>query len=477
MKKLFITMCAFIGLLFTGSAAALQKDTMLKASYFQLDAPGSIPFVTESGIKASNIIIFGFADPETSSINQEHLKIMQDVINKGAPNTKNFLSLGGETVTSIPDSNTVINNIDLQIEAYNAQLRNGQIHGVDLDLENGIDSKTITDLAKGFKNAGHLISIAPQVYASGGQGDSIDINNPINLVLTSGHDLAQKNTYGDAVTSGYVDYIMLQTYNTGGFTIGGYEENEIGFFKAVAEAMNNAAASQYLDIPATTKILIGQLSNRGAGGQYTIFNPTAEFPFPDRDYNQADILNELAADIEIMQADNTNFGKIAGVMVWSLNNDYMPQGWNDTYATAGAFSTIIFGAEAPPVGQYFIMQVTNTGKQKNASVTLVVDGNFYPFGQVNDTTLPSNFYQQWGTLASSQEQEDVANSSSLDAIFSNGVTSVKATIIGNSYDNWETPISNPDEQTQGTDFTFEAGHSYNVMVNPDTMAIEAVQMN
>ncbi len=30
MKKLFITMCAFIGLLFTGSAAALQKDTMLK---------------------------------------------------------------------------------------------------------------------------------------------------------------------------------------------------------------------------------------------------------------------------------------------------------------------------------------------------------------------------------------------------------------------------------------------------------------
>lgn len=178
-----------------------------------------------------------------------------------------------------------------------------------------------------------------------------------------------------------------------------------------------------------------------------------------------------------MQADNTNFGKIAGVMVWSLNNDYMPQDWNDTYATAGAFSTIIFGAEAPPVGQYFIMQVTNTGKQKNASVTLVVDGNFYPFGQVNDTTLPSNFYQQWGTLASSQEQKDVANSSSLDAIFSNGVTSVKATIIGNSYDNWETPISKPSGQTQGTDFTFEAGHSYNVMVNPDTMAIEAVQMN
>jgi hypothetical protein len=237
------------------------------------------------------------------------------------------------------------------------------------------------------------------------------------------------------------------------------------------------------NIPSTTKILIGEVANQTAGG-YTIFNPkgTDVYSAPYA-YDQDNILEQLNTSLSTMKNNSTDFGNIKGVMLWSLNNDYSPSSWNDPSATAGAFCSKIFGAAkpSPTSNVYFILQVSNTGNYKNASVTLAVNGQYYIFGYGSSNgTIPATSgsnSQCWGTLASSKDVSGVLDSSNLDTIFSNGTTSFSATVIGNSYNDWQTSINNPDKQTSGTSYTFEAGKSYNVMVNPDSMAMEIKEVS
>ncbi|MCP3966484.1 MAG: hypothetical protein GY750_03130 [Lentisphaerae bacterium] len=261
-----------------------NDSSWLNVAYVQLDATGSLAAITEAGIKALDIVVLAFADTTSADINPSHLKAMQDIINKENPDTINLLSIGGETVISIPDPALVISNISSQITEYNNQLKNGKITGVDLDLENGIDVTTITKLAQGFKEKGYIVSAAPQIYTS---GSDIDIHVPVNLVFSSG---GANNNYGIAIEHGYVDYILAQTYNTGGFKIGGYEENQVEFFYAVSQALNSVAV-RLKKIPDLTKIVIGEPANQGAGGNYTIFNPYALPPVVR--YDHAAILAQL----------------------------------------------------------------------------------------------------------------------------------------------------------------------------------------
>jgi hypothetical protein len=456
--------------LMSSNSFSLTKDGMLKASYVQLDAVGSLGMIPQAGIAASNIIVFGFADPNSSNLPSGYANSVQSIVGQEAPNTLNLLSLGGQTVTSIANPSQTVLNVDAQIKALNAVLpSNKKITGVDLDLENAIPASTILELAQGFKSKSYIVSIAPQVYTSGGD---INVKSPSNLVLTSGGTLASQNTYGQAISANVVDYIMAQTYNTGGFSVGGYQENQEPFVKAVAQALNNATTQ--LKIPDTTKILIGEPSNQGAGGQYTIFNPNAVWPIPAT-YDHGAILAALASDITSMQQATTGFEHIAGFMQWSLNNDYYPSGWGDNQAIPGGFSNAIFSAPLPPA-VYFILQETNTGSQNNASITLKVNNQYYVFGQQDNATLPNGYAVSWGTLASSNAQGGVIDSSSLDTLFAKN-TSISATVIGNSYDNWQTPISQPTKQSSGQAYTFEVGHSYNVLFNPDTMVMQIKKMN
>ena len=460
------------------NASAMPTSDMLKASYVQMDALGSISSISKSGIQASNIIIFGFANPASASTSSSNLAVMKTITSQEAPNTLNFISIGGQTVTpaTLTNPTTAVNNIVAQIKTYNTQLAQ-PITGVDLDLENGFTAETISALAQGFRNAGFIVSAAPQLYTTGGD---IDANNPTNLVLTSGAGQATQNTYGPAIQNGYITYLMAQTYNTGGFHICTakdtcFAENQVGFFKAAAQALNNAAF-----IPGDTKVLIGQVSNQGAGGQYTIFNPNATWPL-DHKYDQQTILTALEKDIDSMKGQ-TSFSKIAGVMQWSLNNDYDPMGWQDSGATAGAFSATIFGAQVVPQ-PYFIVQISNTGaaEQKNASVTLDVDGKYYVFGEMSgsdNVTIPGQANQEWGTAASAKQSPNtVIDSSNLDQIFATGATSFTATVIGNAYNSYKQPISQPSAQTSGQSYTFEAGHAYNIMFNPNTMALQINRVN
>ena len=138
--------------LISSMLVALPKDGMLKASYVQLDAVGSLAMITPEGIAASNIIVFAFADANASTPKAGYIDSIRSIVAQEAPNTVNLMSLGGQTVTSIANPTQAISNVDLQIKSINANLPSDKkITGVDLDLENAIPADTILQLAKGFK--------------------------------------------------------------------------------------------------------------------------------------------------------------------------------------------------------------------------------------------------------------------------------------------------------------------------------------
>ncbi len=391
----------------------------------------------------------------------------------------------------------VIYNITSQIDSYNHQLVGGKISGVDLDLEGAFTPETIQQLARGFKAKGLIVSVAPQVYTTGEPQD-VDVANPFNLVLTAGYPgNSNLNTYGPAIAEGSVDYILAQTYNTGSWKVGGYTEGQIEFFTSIATALNNSvkddcsanlSPTSQLCIPKQTHIVIGEVSNAGASGNVNnIFGSNGT-----TSYSQANVLSQLKTQIDNVI---TNQNNISGVMQWSLNNDYMPNGWSDNYAKSGAFSGTIFNAQLPPAIPYFILQVTNTGPDvagpsAYASATLVVNGEYWVFGKnaswVSAGMVPiaPNNFQQWGTLPSSQNPAtpDVIDSNNLDYIFSNGNTSFKTSqIIINGYPSYDSDINNPTGGqwvcNAGENYVFEAGHSYNVMVNPVYHSCDIKQIN
>ncbi|MDQ7822272.1 MAG: glycoside hydrolase family 18 protein [Candidatus Eremiobacteraeota bacterium] len=467
---------------------SVSSKSMIKASYVQLDATGSLSSITGEGVKASTIIIFCFADPTSSSINTGYLSSMKSIINQEAPGTINLLSIGGQTVATISDTSSAVNNISSQISSYNSSLTNGIISGVDLDLENSIPAATITALAKGFKTKGLLVSVAPQVYT--GNGANVDSSNPTNLVLTSGGAMAAQSTYTPAIASGYVDYVFAQTYNSGGWTIDTIQENSAGFFKAAAKALNNCVKSDtsaYTGstasacIPVGTYVVVGEPSNAGASG--TVSNIFASNG--STSYSQSSILSSLKTSIDELIADPATYPYYGGVMMWSLNNDYMPSGWGDSYAAVGGFSTTIYKAGGPSPATYFILQITNTstsasGTYPYASASLVINGATYVFGAAADVPLAPNSNQMWGTLASSQSTANVIDSSNLDTIFSNATSFTTSSILLNAYKSGTTNIYSPDKQTactKGVNYKFEAGHSYNIMINPATGDSDITQVN
>ncbi|NQU16446.1 MAG: hypothetical protein HQ564_00145 [Candidatus Saganbacteria bacterium] len=351
MKKrvLFPVLLVMVGLLIVGCGSILNPQnvsvtTFSKASYIQLGATGSLTQISSSGVAALDVVIFAFGDIATTSIDSSYLTWMQTFMDYGAADAVCFLSIGGEYVT--PEAinaaggvNTIVSNVVAQISSYNSGLTTGEIAGVDLDLENGVEAATIEALAAGFKAAGLTVCIAPQVFVSSGQ--AVDPANPTNLVLTSGGSLTTTNSYGLAVASGNVDYIMVQAYNSGWITVNGYYENQTQFLKGIANALSNART--ILSIPAATKVFVGTVANQCAGGQFNIFNPDLGWPFPVP-YDHQAILNQLQTDIVAMENDSTNYGNINGIMYWSMNNDYMPTAWSDTYAVKGGFSKTICGA-------------------------------------------------------------------------------------------------------------------------------------
>ena len=251
MKKLIALLLAVS--LTTASVFAFDAS-FLKAAYVQPTATASFAAIKDDVYTKLDIVLLAFADTTSSSMNSDFSSAIKTIISKN-PNAVYILSLGGENAKSSnftqANVQTIISNISSQITAFNSQMTSGKISGVDLDLENAIEETVISELASGFKKLGYTVSVAPQVYTSGG-----DITSSTKtLVLTSGWNSTTQScpdTYMSAIKSGNVDYIMAQTYNSSGFKIGGYSENEVGFFEAVSVAFNN-----YPNIPISIFVVEG----------------------------------------------------------------------------------------------------------------------------------------------------------------------------------------------------------------------------
>lgn len=453
-----------------------NNTAAVKAAYIDFTAMGSFLQIPSSAYANLNMLVFAFADTNVDSIKTEYANEIQQVLKAQTSGTINLLSLGGETATpssfKLENVDQIVNHIVNQISNFNQQYSvNGRkIDGVDLDLENGISADVVDALAQKFKQHNLIVSAAPQVFLS--TGININSNAPDNMVLTSGRsdgsERSNQNVYQSALSHNSIDYLLVQPYNTRNFTVDGAPESSVHIVKNVAKALNNmvktsCANASSLCIPKNTKIVVGAIANKSAGW-YSIFdsNITAD--------DQKATLNELKKDLDSMQND-PSYANISGTMVWSLGRDYYLGG--DVSAAAGAFNSIIFGATPVVPTSAFKLQISNigpdvAGDDAFASATLVVNGNYYVLGTSWSSPITPGNSQRWGTSAVAGA--DIVDSPALDELFKNGNKLVTTSqIIMNGYSSFDSKLDKPSHQfacDMGANYKFEAGHEYNLMINP-----------
>ena len=348
--------------------ASVPAASILKVAYVDATATGSFAAIPAAGFAAPDIVIYGFVVDGLTAPTLDTLLI--NAVTKGVKNqgatSKTFISVGGATgqAEAINTNTTaaIITNVSAGIKALNATLpTTNKIVGVDLDLENGIDATTISVLAAGFKKAGFLVSIAPQPIAIDptpmcppNPSHSMKSSSPTLLGMSSG---GCTNQYGPVIASGNVDYIFVQAYNAGGWSMDGCDETQTCLVGALANALNtitkpscSGSSGTPLCIPSgpngPPQYAIGLPSSRGAAGAATIWQPSASSvgssipPYPYQTILNA-LATEITADIPILTKTGKN-----GIMFWSLNVDYSPTiaPYNDKDACIGGFSSLIFGA-------------------------------------------------------------------------------------------------------------------------------------
>lgn len=457
--------------------------TFVKAAYVDAFATGAMGQITAAGWAAPNIILIAFADPTTPTTDPNIANALKTAAaNRSASASGNstFLSIGGANV--VPSSwtqppATLAANLATQINAYNATLSgSNQIVGVDLDLENGFTSAAVNSIAQAMKaqtlSSGKaiVVSIAPQVV--GVNGVNVDATNPANLGFSAG---GINNNYGLALKNGYVDDVLAQTYNTGptgivlnnvtdtsGTVVNGVNESNVLFALGIAQAMSNAvqancSAAVNLCIPSTARVLVTEPVNQGAGGTYTMFNPSAPTA-PPVQYDQNAILTTFAAELNYMFSGNRPlYANIAGIATWQLGNDYAPRLYNDTYAINGLFSTKVFGAAAPPAGPSIQLQLTNNSASTSEITTLVTSAKaYYPFPSVNAKSFTS-----WCTQAVSSGT--CPDSFILDTL---GTGTFTVQITPSTGSAWLCP-ANQNGIGNNSTITLISGLRYNLQVNND----------
>ena len=460
-----------------GFGAILQRGA--SAAYVDAFATGAIGRITASGWATPTVLLIGFADPRTSAANSTIAGALSTAAgNRPASQGGNltFVSIGGAGVSpsSWPQpAGTLAGNLIAQINGYNNSLTgNNQVVGVDLDLENGFAADTIANLAHALhgqplsNGKTLLVSIAPQVV--GVSGVNVDATQAVNLGFSPG---GINNNYGTALKNNDVDYIFAQAYNSGptvivlnnvittsGASVQGIDESNPLFFQGIGQAMNSVVRSvctnaTTLCIQVGTKVFVGMPANQGAGGTYTVFNPSAP-QAPPISYDQATILSALSNELTYMKTTNpTPYSNISGVSMWALGNDYAPNLFTDNFAKAGAFSTAMFGASPAPAGASILLQLSNNGSTSSIT-TLIFNGSYYPFPAVAGSANAT-----WCTQAATGTF-GCTDSSILDTIGAATVT-VQVTTNGTA---WICPAAGG-VGTGGT-VTLVSGR-YNLQVNGD----------
>lgn len=307
----------------------------IRAAYIDITAIGAFSKITSSGFSTPNLLVLGFADTTASTLSSPLSTNIDKAITASAQGAVILLSIGGETASTSMNVTTVYNNISNQIDTYNKS-HTRQIDGVDLDLENGISADTIKQLAQKFKAKGYIVTGAPQLYTSSG---NISSTAPTNMILTSGGSTG--NTYQSAISAKVFDAILVQTYNTAGFSIDSVSENQEKFYlnatKALAAVSNQkeCTSDTKICIPSTTKVVVTTVANSAAAGNAA--NIFGTYPSGEQ---QDTILSQLKTDINTL---NSSYAPVqyAGVAVWASTNDYDPTDYKNYTAGVGTFTSTI----------------------------------------------------------------------------------------------------------------------------------------
>lgn len=177
---------------------------------------------------------------------------------------------------------------------------------------------------------------------------------------------------------------------------------------------------------------------------------------------------------------------LAGMMMWDLNYDAPASDSNSLLATIANEYGYVGPTPTPtPTGVYFILQVSNIGpnvpgQAAYSSASLVVNNSWNLFGTAWRSPISPGANQLWGTTLSA-EQSGVTANDKLDEFFADGATSFTTSqIVINGYPSWDSNLDRPSVQydcTKGRGYTFQAGHSYNLMLNAASQSCEIKQMN
>lgn len=335
--------------------------------YIDGTAIGAFAVIPNTAYAKYDVIVVGFSACDATNYNcakdadKGLLPIFQKISQYAKPGAKMLLSIGGENGSHSFATNasasmpTLANALIADINYLNSQITTTtKISGVDIDVEAFASGVNITPLAKTLHEKGYTVAIAPQASTNGigtsspTSPSSVNPAKPSNFIMTASG--TSNNDYGPAVAAGYVNYISLQAYNSGSgvIQINGSNEGNPDFHQNIALVMNNLvstncgtlnpATNMYANgnqvcIPQGTKITIGTVANKTAGGAATMWsNQTLSAA------GNAAILSAFTASVQVAK-QYPNYG---GVMVWALGNDYYPSAWgNNTWDPVGAFTNNI----------------------------------------------------------------------------------------------------------------------------------------
>ena len=335
--------------------------------YIDGTATGAFAAIPNAAYAKYDVIVVGFSACDANNSNcakdadKALLPIFQKVSQYAKPGAKMLLSIGGENGSHSFGTNmsasmpTLANALIADINYLNSQITTTtKISGVDIDVEAGGSGVNITPLAKTLHEKGYTVSIAPQASTNGigtsnpSSPSSVSPAKPANFIMTASG--MSNNDYGPAVAAGYVDYISLQAYNSGAgvIQINGSNEGNPDFHQNMAQVMNNLVSTNcgtlntttnlyangnQVCIPQGTKITIGTVANKTAGGAATMWsNETLSAA------GNAAILSAFTASVQVAK----QYPNYSGVMVWALGNDYYPSAWgNNTWDPVGAFTNNI----------------------------------------------------------------------------------------------------------------------------------------
>ena len=411
----------------TFSIAQAGSNNLI-AGYLDATATGSALKINlnDAVTDGYNMVIFGFGKITGTSV-EFYNNSVQDVVKTQIQTAKQLkmqtlVSFGGQVNTFNPGE---LSAQQLQKLADNMVefVHNNNFDGIDFDIEVHVDPTMLKDLIFNIKQLDQniIVAAAPQ------------INN--GRLVTTG----ENEDYKDTIDAGLFNYLFLQEYNTG-------PQNEISYISSSYPGIKS-------QVPAQTKLVIGQPSAAVAAGIASIYHPTAH-----ETLDTQEVTAKMLPELKKIHQDE----QYAGVMGWSLNVDYSAADYADpdhisgTYAYGLKECVLNAQCDTPPTPKTpvanYNLQTTNTDDSVQALGIIIM---------IKDSTGNTFTSDYLGPNANKTYNK----SSNPSASPIEGKTKLTVT--------WSTWEGGPSGTCDGS---FDLTHNMNVMVNPTYQSCEFKQL-